>query len=303
MIDCHAHLAVEDFDVDRSTVRERAAAAGHYTVDLLLAAGARWVLTHAFDGKASHAVRAAEAGYLFSVPPSVVRSDQKQKLVRRLPLESLALERLTGTWSGTGPTKRVRQSDLRPRFHRRGPRRFSRAGGRGHDRQCPGVVSAAAFLSRLICERVIVQTPPLIPAERRRCWYTHASVSPSAGWWIPRRTPSRRTALRRGNGYRSASFGTTTSFASLRSTTSPFTWPTSGSDRRVHGSVGGALTVGVSQSGCGCRVPSRMAPLPKWLLGVGKRGVQSDGPGPIDLDKPFLVTNFKVVSMRLREIA
>ncbi len=66
--------------------------AGHYTVDLLLAAGARWVLMHAFDGRASHAVRAAEAGYLLSVPPSVVRSDQKQKLVRRLPLESLALE-------------------------------------------------------------------------------------------------------------------------------------------------------------------------------------------------------------------
>lgn len=66
--------------------------AGHYTVDLLLAAGVRRVLMHAFDGKVSHAVRAAEAGYLFSVPPSVVRSDQKQKLVRRLPLESLALE-------------------------------------------------------------------------------------------------------------------------------------------------------------------------------------------------------------------
>jgi len=66
--------------------------AGHYTIDLLLAVGAQKVLMHAFDGKASHAVRAAEAGYLFSVPPSVVRSDQKQKLVRRLPLESLALE-------------------------------------------------------------------------------------------------------------------------------------------------------------------------------------------------------------------
>jgi TatD DNase family protein len=66
--------------------------AGHYTVDLLLAAGAKRVLMHAFDGKAAHAVRAAEAGFLFSVPPSVVRSEQKQKLVRRLPLESLCLE-------------------------------------------------------------------------------------------------------------------------------------------------------------------------------------------------------------------
>lgn len=66
--------------------------AGHYTLDLLLACGAERVLMHAFDGKAGHAARAAEAGFLFSVPPSVVRSAQKQKLVRRLPLDALCLE-------------------------------------------------------------------------------------------------------------------------------------------------------------------------------------------------------------------
>jgi len=66
--------------------------AGRYAVDLLLGCGVKRVLMHAFDGKASHAVRAAEAGYLFSVPPSVIRSEQKKKLVRRLPLESLCLE-------------------------------------------------------------------------------------------------------------------------------------------------------------------------------------------------------------------
>ena len=67
--------------------------AGHQTLALLAACGARRVLMHAFDGKASHAARAAEQeGYLFSIPPSVVRSAQKQKLVRRLPLELLALE-------------------------------------------------------------------------------------------------------------------------------------------------------------------------------------------------------------------
>lgn len=66
--------------------------AGHHTLDLLLGRGARRVLMHAFDGKAGHARRGAEAGYVFSIPPSIVRSPQKQKLVRALPLEALALE-------------------------------------------------------------------------------------------------------------------------------------------------------------------------------------------------------------------
>jgi len=66
--------------------------AGHHTIDLLLELGARRVLLHAFDGKAGHAQRGAAAGFVFSIPPSIVRSTQKQKLVRALPLESLALE-------------------------------------------------------------------------------------------------------------------------------------------------------------------------------------------------------------------
>jgi TatD DNase family protein len=66
--------------------------AGRHAVDLLIRCGARRVLLHAFDGKASHAVRAAEAGYVLSIPASVVRSQQKQKLVRRVPVQSLALE-------------------------------------------------------------------------------------------------------------------------------------------------------------------------------------------------------------------
>jgi TatD DNase family protein len=66
--------------------------AGHHTLDLLLDLGARRVCLHAFDGGAKHAARAAEAGYLLSIPPSVVRSQQKQKLVRRVPLASLMLE-------------------------------------------------------------------------------------------------------------------------------------------------------------------------------------------------------------------
>ena len=66
--------------------------AGHHAIRFLLEAGATRVQMHAFDGKASKAAPAVEAGYFFSVPPSIVRSIQKQKLVKRVPLENLLLE-------------------------------------------------------------------------------------------------------------------------------------------------------------------------------------------------------------------
>ncbi len=66
--------------------------AGHHAIDLLRERGAKRVQLHAFDGRAARAGPAVEAGYFFSMPPSVVRSPQKQKLVRRLPLSCLLLE-------------------------------------------------------------------------------------------------------------------------------------------------------------------------------------------------------------------
>ncbi len=66
--------------------------AGRDAIGFLLGRGARRVLLHAFDGKAATAIPAANAGYFFSIPPSIVRSRQKQKLVARLPLPCLLLE-------------------------------------------------------------------------------------------------------------------------------------------------------------------------------------------------------------------
>jgi TatD DNase family protein len=66
--------------------------AGRHAIALLLENNAERVQMHAFDGKSSTALPAVEAGYFFSIPPSVVRSRQKQKLVKRLPLSCLLLE-------------------------------------------------------------------------------------------------------------------------------------------------------------------------------------------------------------------
>ena len=66
--------------------------AGRHAVALLLECNAVKVQMHAFDGKASATLPALEAGYFFSIPPSVVRSRQKQKLVKKIPLSQLLVE-------------------------------------------------------------------------------------------------------------------------------------------------------------------------------------------------------------------
>lgn len=66
--------------------------AGKKALEVLFSEGAHAVLMHAFDGKAGDALVAAKRGYFFSVPASVVHSEQKQRMVRLLPIESMMLE-------------------------------------------------------------------------------------------------------------------------------------------------------------------------------------------------------------------
>ncbi len=50
------------------------------------------VIMHCFSGTWEEAKRAIDLGYLISIPTNVTRSEQKQDLAKRVPLESIVLE-------------------------------------------------------------------------------------------------------------------------------------------------------------------------------------------------------------------
>jgi TatD DNase family protein len=84
--------------------------AGRVTLEVLYDCEMEHVHMHAFDGKSSFArIASNEFGYYFSIPTSVVRSPQKQKLVKAVNIERLLLETDSPVLS---PVKGERNSPL-----------------------------------------------------------------------------------------------------------------------------------------------------------------------------------------------
>ncbi|XP_059161113.1 putative deoxyribonuclease TATDN3 [Physella acuta] len=79
-------------DRHRLPINVHSRSAGRKAIQLLKELGAQNVLLHAFDGRASVALEGASNGFYFSVPSSVCRDTQIQKMVKALPLDKLLVE-------------------------------------------------------------------------------------------------------------------------------------------------------------------------------------------------------------------
>lgn len=86
--------------------------AGKEAIDILTQKQAKQVQLHTYDGSTADAMKAVEAGYYFSIPPSIVYSEQKQNLVKKLPLDSILLE-TNSPVLGPDPDKRNVPANIR----------------------------------------------------------------------------------------------------------------------------------------------------------------------------------------------
>ncbi|XP_047429524.1 putative deoxyribonuclease tatdn3 [Mugil cephalus] len=66
--------------------------AAKVTIETMREQGISGALLHNFAGKPSVALEGVQAGYLFSFPPAVSRSQQREKLIKQIPLEHICLE-------------------------------------------------------------------------------------------------------------------------------------------------------------------------------------------------------------------
>ncbi|KAG7232712.1 hypothetical protein INR49_008199 [Caranx melampygus] len=66
--------------------------AARVVIETMREQGISHALLHNFAGRPSVALDGVRAGYLFSFPPAVCRNQQREKLIRQIPLENICLE-------------------------------------------------------------------------------------------------------------------------------------------------------------------------------------------------------------------
>lgn len=67
--------------------------AGHYCIETIRRMNCQRVLMHAFDGSKKYVSQAVQAGFYFSVPPSILRPNSTMsKWIRLVPLDRMLLE-------------------------------------------------------------------------------------------------------------------------------------------------------------------------------------------------------------------
>lgn len=105
---CHVLSIAKKLD---KPINVHARSCGKRAIELILASGCKRVQLHAFDAKHMTIQTGIDAGFFFSIPPNIVRSAQKRKMVAQVPITQLLLE-TDSPYLGAIPTERNEPANI-----------------------------------------------------------------------------------------------------------------------------------------------------------------------------------------------
>ncbi|XP_056125265.1 putative deoxyribonuclease tatdn3 isoform X2 [Rhinichthys klamathensis goyatoka] len=85
-------VAVGEIGLDFTPWNVHSRSAAKVTIATMKELGISQALLHNFAGKPSVAMEGVQAGFSFSFPPAVSKTEQRAKLIRQIPLEHICLE-------------------------------------------------------------------------------------------------------------------------------------------------------------------------------------------------------------------
>ncbi|KAM6906752.1 putative deoxyribonuclease tatdn3 [Lycodopsis pacificus] len=88
-VDCHCHISAREVEEDLDDVIQRTTETFGRNRSLVFPSGISRALLHNFAGKPPAALEGVTAGYLFSFPPAVGRNQQRDEVIKQIPLEHI----------------------------------------------------------------------------------------------------------------------------------------------------------------------------------------------------------------------